>query len=101
MKPTKTTTTTRTTQVQINKEALREAFDRKVLDRRLEQILRMSLGIGEPGSTQLEFRGQSHEETRIKLAMIERECLNEILGASSEPEFAERKSRIIEKLRNI
>jgi hypothetical protein len=57
----------------------------------------MHYGISEPEATRLQFRGQKHEETRIKLAMMERDYLAELRDV--DPERAARKERIIDKLR--
>lgn len=64
--------------------------------------MRMRFGISEHASSKLQFRGQAHEESRIKLAMIERELLDEF--RSPKPpvdDYAARKDRIIRKLREL
>ena len=91
----KTSITEARTQVR----GLRKLIRKRVLTDQEEQVIRMRHGVGEPDSTKLQFRGQKHEETKIKLAMMEREFINELREV--EPEREARKERIIDKLRNL
>jgi hypothetical protein len=101
VKPTKTTTTTQTGSARTRTEALSRALDAQPLDDKLEQILRMRHGVSEGPEAALRWRGQGHEETRIKLAMMEREYLNELREATTSPDLLARKQRIVDKLRDL
>jgi DNA-directed RNA polymerase sigma subunit (sigma70/sigma32) len=87
---------TRTTE----REGVREALSQSKLTQEEENVLRMRMGVSEPGSHSLEFRGQDHPETRAKLAMLERSLLEALRRRpdAPSPELAERKARIIRKL---
>ncbi|NUN13909.1 MAG: hypothetical protein HUU55_09790 [Myxococcales bacterium] len=92
-----TTTTTQTTA-----RDLRTALTKADLPPSEEHFMRMRFGITEPASSKLQYRGQTHEESRIKLAMIERDLLDEIRGANHPTDdYAARKERIIRKLREL
>ena len=82
-------------------EQVREALNRPGLTQEEENVLRMRMGIGEPGSHELEFRGQNHPETRAKLAMLERTLLEAMRRRPdpNAPEYAERRARILQKLK--
>lgn len=81
-------------------ETVREALHRADLTQEEENVLRMRMGIGEAASHELEFRGQSHPETRAKLAMLERTLLEAMRRRPDPdaPEYAERRARILRKL---
>jgi hypothetical protein len=96
-----TTRTTSKTQTAVDVENLRSSLRRAALETRLEQFLRMRLGVNEPEDTPIEYRGQNDEQTRVKLAMMEREFLDELRGALTPPEVAQNKERILRKLRDL
>lgn len=81
-------------------EQVREAMHRTRLTQEEENVLRMRMGIGEPGDHELEFRGQDNPETRAKLAMLERTLLDAMRRRPdpNAPEYAERRARILRKL---
>ena len=95
----RTRSTTSITEARTEVRELRKLIRQRVITDKEEQVLRMRRGISEPDAAKLHFRGQGHEETRIKLAMMEREFLNELRADS--PEVSARKQRIIDKLRNL
>lgn len=96
---TSTRSKTSITEARTQVRSLRKLIRKRVLTDQEEQVIRMRHGVGEPDSTKLKFRGQKHEETKIKLAMMEREFINELREV--EPEREARKERIIDKLRNL
>ncbi len=69
----------------------------EILSAQEEQVLRMRYGIGAPPDQPLEFRGQDNEETRIKLALLERAALQ----ALQAPKGSSRKAKIVKKLTEI
>jgi DNA-directed RNA polymerase sigma subunit (sigma70/sigma32) len=91
-------TTTVTTKTDI-----REALAQGVLTPEEERVLRMRHGISEKPSAVLELKGQAHEETRAKLAMIENLVLETVRGGvapSEERKNSSQKQHIINRLRN-
>jgi len=94
-----TRSTTSITEARTQVRGLRKLIRQRVLTDQEEQVIRMHYGISEPEATRLQFRGQKHEESRIKLAMMERDYLAELRDV--DPERAARKARIIEKLRSL
>ena len=62
-----------------------------------EQIIRMRYGISAGPDHRLEFRGQEHDETRVKLAMIEQLAI-QAMRARRGPS---KKEKIIDKLTRI
>ena len=97
MKFTRSTTSIVEARTQVR--GLRKLIRQRVLTDQEEQVIRMRYGISEPEVTKLHFRGQNHEETRIKLAMMEQEFLSEM--RNTDPERAAKKEAIVEKLRNL
>ena len=67
------TTSTRT----LTREDVTGVVDRKILTVEEELLVRMLYGVGLDADAPLEFQGQDHMETRIKLAMIEKALLDE------------------------
>jgi DNA-directed RNA polymerase sigma subunit (sigma70/sigma32) len=70
---------------------------RDVLSPKEEQVLRMRYGIAASPEQPLEFRGQDNEETRIKLALLERAAL-EALESRRSPS---KKAKIVKKLSEL
>lgn len=103
MKTTRTTTSatqtgTRTaTEISTFRRALREAE----LTPEEESVLRMRFGIGEEAHASLSFRGQSHDQSRVKLAMMERDFLNDAREIDTPPDVALNKDRLLDKLRQF
>ena len=69
-----------------------------------ELVLRMRMGLSEPGSTTLEYRGQQNEELSAKLALIEAEALDRVRPRVVVPlplEGKDLKRAIVDKLKRI
>jgi len=62
----------------LTRDEVRTAVGATVLSRDEELLVRMRYGLGLGPSEHLEYRGQDHEETRIKLAMMEQALLDEL-----------------------
>jgi len=62
----------------LTREEIHAAVGEEVLNREEELLVRMRYGLGLDASSHLEFRGQENEETRIKLAMMEKALLDEL-----------------------
>ena len=62
----------------LTREEIHAAVGEDVLSREEEILVRMRYGLGLEASDRLEFRGQENEETRIKLAMMEKALLDEL-----------------------
>jgi len=92
---------TSTTETRTDLRELRKLIRQKVLTDKEEQVIRMRLGVSEPEASRLQFRGQNHEDSRVKLALMERAYLEEQREGRRDPELTERKKRIIEKLRSL
>ena len=92
-----------TTTVVTTKTDIREALAQGVLTPEEERVLRMRHGISEKPSAVLELKGQHHEETRAKLAMIENlllETMRDGTARSEERTNSSQKQHIINRLRN-
>ena len=72
------TTTSRTQRRSLTKRDVRLAMKKARLSREEELVLRMRLGVTESPSSDLEFRGTGGDELATKLAMMEREALNQM-----------------------
>ena len=95
-------TRTQTTHTTMERRELARLIRQRKLTDKQEQVLRMRYGVSEPHKARLQFRGEAVEETRIKLAMMEREFMVELRAdTAGEPELDSRKARIIEKLRTL
>lgn len=95
-------TRTQTTQTTMERRELARLIRQRKLTDKQEQVLRMRYGVSEPHKARLQFRGEGVEETRIKLAMMEREFLGELRSETvADSEADGRKARIIEKLRTL
>lgn len=68
----------------LTREAIRSAVGEEVLNREEELLIRMRYGLGLDSGDSLEYRGQDHEETRIKLAMMEKALLDELAEHQSD-----------------
>lgn len=90
-------TTTRTKAKTPTKPARRLTRARDILDPQEEQVLRMRYGISASADHPLEFRGQDNEDTRQKLALLERAAL-EALQARRVPS---KKAKIVKKLTEL
>ena len=98
-----TRTTTGTQRTATRREVLK-ALRKTELSREEELVLRMRMGLSEPGSTALEFRGQQTEELAAKLALIEAEALDRVQPRVVVPmplEGNALKQSIIDKLKQI
>jgi len=62
----------------LTREEIHAAVGEKVLNRDEELLVRMRYGLDLDAGDRLEFRGQENEETRIKLAMMEKALLDEL-----------------------
>ncbi len=62
----------------LTREEIHAAVGDDVLNREEEILVRMRYGFGLDASDHLQFRGQENEETRIKLAMMEKALLDEL-----------------------
>ncbi|MFH1532258.1 MAG: hypothetical protein ABIK09_16145 [Pseudomonadota bacterium] len=62
----------------LTREEIHAAVGEEVLSREEELLVRMRYGLGLGAGDHLEFRGQENEETRIKLAMMEKALLDEL-----------------------
>ena len=62
----------------LTREEIHAAVGESVLNREEEILVRMRYGLSLDGTDDLDFRGQENEETRIKLAMMEKALLDEL-----------------------
>ena len=62
----------------LTREEIHAAVGEDVLSREEEILVRMRYGLTLGTGDRLEFRGQDNEETRIKLAMMEKALLDEL-----------------------
>lgn len=62
----------------LTREEIHAAVGTNVLSREEEVLVRMRYGLSLDAGDRLEFRGQDNEETRIKLAMMEKALLDEL-----------------------
>jgi len=62
----------------LTREEIHAAVGTGVLSREEEVLVRMRYGLALGAGDRLEFRGQDNEETRIKLAMMEKALLDEL-----------------------
>jgi hypothetical protein len=62
----------------LTREEIRTVVGTNVLSREEEVLVRMRYGLSLDVGDHLEFRGQDNEETRIKLAMMEKALLDEL-----------------------
>ena len=62
----------------LTREEIHAAVGDDVLNREEEILVRMRYGLSLDASDHLQFRGQENEETRIKLAMMEKALLDEL-----------------------
>ncbi len=62
----------------LTREEIHAAVGKDVLSREEEVLVRMRYGLTLDAGDRLEFRGQENEETRIKLAMMEKALLDEL-----------------------
>jgi hypothetical protein len=67
----------RTTSRVLTHEEVQTALAEGILSLEEELLVRMRYGINLGSSDQLDFRGQNHDESRIKLAMMEKALLDE------------------------
>ena len=87
-----------------SRRELLKALERADLTHTEELVLRMRLGIDEPESTELQFRGTEHPELAARLAMIESDALKHLRPNPVDAdviEHEELKSAIIDDLRDI
>jgi DNA-directed RNA polymerase sigma subunit (sigma70/sigma32) len=97
---TKRPTKTRTLTTTATRRDLQKAFREASLTHEEELVLRMRLGVPEPRTATLEYRGQDDAELATKLAMIESEAIDKMRPRLVEPEEGEElKSYIIERLK--
>lgn len=75
--PTKTTTT-ETRRATTTSTDVRKALRKADLTVTEEQLVRMRLGLSEPPTTRLSFRGQEDAELATKLAMLETDALRRL-----------------------
>ena len=62
----------------LTREEIRTAAGEEVLSREEELLVRMRYGLDLDAEDRLEYRGQDNEETRIKLAIMEKALLDEL-----------------------
>jgi hypothetical protein len=62
----------------LTREEIDVAVGGDVLNREEEVLVRMRYGLSLGAGDHLEYRGQDNEETRIKLAMMEKALLDEL-----------------------
>jgi hypothetical protein len=101
--PTKTTTT-ETRRVTTTRTDLRKALRKADLTATEEQLVRMRLGLSEPPSARLTFRGQDDAELSTKLAMLETDALRRLRPPAVVPaplEGAALKRAIIDELKKF
>ena len=96
-------TTTKTASV-TTKTSVREAIREANLTKQEEAVLRMTYGITEPETAQLEFVGQGSDQVSVKLAQLEAAALAatrpKAVVAVTDNQRAQRKS-IVDRLRDL
>jgi DNA-directed RNA polymerase sigma subunit (sigma70/sigma32) len=75
----------KTVERELTREEIAAALTRVRLSSEEELVLRMRFGIGVPDGTKLVYRDCASEETRVRLALIEKRNL-EILEEGADPE---------------
>ncbi|MBM4386347.1 MAG: hypothetical protein FJ088_01330 [Deltaproteobacteria bacterium] len=83
----------------ITSKDLRKAAKVENLTDEEERVLRMRYGVTESRSAVLERKGQNNKEIRAKLALIEREILDELNRRNPAPKSP--KEKIIERMKKM
>ncbi len=91
----KTKTETCTKTLTVTKADIRRAIQEGRLTEEEERYVRIRFGLSEPPSAPLPWRGQAHDETRAKIALMEAALVGDRLPPPQDP----LKAKIIRRLR--